>query len=157
MSYIKSVTVWPKSIEMYPTMWYHDACATVTISDEDCCCCGDVEWSSSNDNVATVNRTSGAIYAITPGTARIYATATDGSGVRDYLTGERKSDGEVTTLEINGVNCLYFELLSGGFICLRPSGTEPKLKVYYSVKAKDKEHAEKALSELKEKFAEILQ
>ena len=29
--------------------------------------------------------------------------------------------------------------------------------MYYSVKAKDKEHAEKALSELKEKFAEILQ
>ncbi|MBE5742570.1 MAG: phospho-sugar mutase [Clostridiales bacterium] len=78
------------------------------------------------------------------------------SGVRDYLTGVRKSDGETTELEIKGVNCIYFELLSGGFICLRPSGTEPKLKVYYSVKAKDKAHAEKALAELKENFAQIL-
>ena len=78
------------------------------------------------------------------------------SGVRDYLTGERKSDGETTALGISGVNCIYFELLSGGFICLRPSGTEPKLKIYYSVKAKDKAHAEKALAELKENFANIL-
>lgn len=78
------------------------------------------------------------------------------SGIRDYLTGERKCDGEITNLGIKGVNCLYFELLSGGFICLRPSGTEPKLKIYYSVKAKDKVHAEKAIAELKEKFSEIL-
>ena len=78
------------------------------------------------------------------------------SGVRDYLSGERKADGEVTKLDISGVNCVYYELLTGGFICLRPSGTEPKLKIYYSIKAKDKEHAEKAIEELKENFLALL-
>ncbi len=78
------------------------------------------------------------------------------SGVRDYLSGERKADGEVTKLDISGVNCVYYELLTGGFICLRPSGTEPKLKIYYSIKAKDKEHAEKAIAELKENFSALL-
>ena len=78
------------------------------------------------------------------------------SGVRDYLSGQRKADGEVTELAIKGINCVYYELLSGGFICLRPSGTEPKLKIYYSIKAKDKPHAEKALAELKENFSAML-
>ena len=78
------------------------------------------------------------------------------SGVRDYLSGVRKADGESSEMEIKGVNCIYYELLSGGFICLRPSGTEPKLKIYYSVKGKDKAHAEKALAELKENFSAML-
>ena len=79
------------------------------------------------------------------------------SGVRDYLAGVRKSTGEETELAIKGINCIYYELLNGGFICLRPSGTEPKLKVYYSIKAKDKAHAEKALGELKENFSAMLE
>ncbi len=78
------------------------------------------------------------------------------SAVRDYLKGERTSGGEVKKLDINGVNCLYYELLSGGFICLRSSGTEPKLKIYYSVKAKDKAHADKAIEELRANFNELL-
>ena len=78
------------------------------------------------------------------------------SAVRDYLKGERTSGGGVKKLDINGVNCLYYELLSGGFICLRSSGTEPKLKIYYSVKAKDKAHADKAIEELRANFNELL-
>lgn len=79
------------------------------------------------------------------------------SATRDYLSGKRKSaDGE-TTMDIKGVNCVYYELLSGGFICLRPSGTEPKLKIYYSVRSKDKAHAESQLSELKKEFCKLLE
>ena len=78
------------------------------------------------------------------------------SGIRDYLSGVRTSaDGE-TALDIKGVNCVYYELLSGGFICLRPSGTEPKLKIYYSIKSKDKAYAEKQLAEIKSDFAKLL-
>ena len=78
------------------------------------------------------------------------------SGVRDYLTCVRTSDGQTQKMSISGVNCLYYELLSGGFICLRPSGTEPKLKIYYSVKAKDKAHADKAIEELRANFTALL-
>lgn len=78
------------------------------------------------------------------------------SGVRDYLAGVRKSEDGEEELNIKGVNCIYYELLSGGFICLRPSGTEPKLKIYYSVKGKDKAHAERALEELRANFTALL-
>lgn len=76
--------------------------------------------------------------------------------VRDYLAGTRTCADGVTPLDIKGVNCLYYELQIGGFICLRPSGTEPKLKIYYSVRAKDAERAAKELAELKENFAAML-
>ena len=79
------------------------------------------------------------------------------SAINDYLSGVRTSaDGE-TALDIKGVNCVYYELLSGGFICLRPSGTEPKLKIYYSIKSKDKAYAEKQLAELKIDFMKLLE
>ncbi len=77
-------------------------------------------------------------------------------GVRDYLSGVRKSSEGETALDIKGVNCVYYELLSGGFICLRPSGTEPKLKIYYSIKSKDKALAEKQLEEIKSDFMKLL-
>lgn len=76
--------------------------------------------------------------------------------VRDYATGVRTSEDGEEELSIKGVNCVYYELLNGGFICLRPSGTEPKLKVYYSVKGKDSVHAEKSLKELRENFGKLL-
>ena len=44
----------------------------------------------------------------------------------------------------------------GGFICVRPSGTEPKLKIYYSVKGKDKALAEKALEKIQTAFKKLL-
>lgn len=75
---------------------------------------------------------------------------------RDYLSGVRYSEDGETALDIKGVNCVYYELLSGGFICLRPSGTEPKLKIYYSVKSKDKERAEEQLANVKEEFLKLL-
>ena len=77
--------------------------------------------------------------------------------MRDYLSGIRTSEDGETELDIKGVNCVYYELLSGGFVCLRPSGTEPKLKIYYSIKSKDKAHAEKQIEEMKADFMKMLQ
>ncbi|MGN1081848.1 MAG: Ig-like domain-containing protein [Acutalibacteraceae bacterium] len=45
-----------------------------------------VTWSSDNTNVATVHPTGGVITGLREGTARIYATACDGSGVSGYCT-----------------------------------------------------------------------
>jgi len=54
--------------------------------------------------------------------------------VRDYLTGTT-STGE--TLELSGSNVLYFEMKDGTRFIIRPSGTEPKIKVYILAEAKE--------------------
>lgn len=39
-------------------------------------------------------------------------------------------------------NVLYYDLEGGAWVCVRPSGTEPKLKFYYGVKGTDAKDAE---------------
>lgn len=69
----------------------------------------------------------------------------------DYVTGSEEA------LNIPKCNCVYYELEGGSFICVRPSGTEPKLKVYYSVKAKDEAAAEAGMEEMKGAVAALLE
>ena len=45
-------------------------------------------------------------------------------------------------------NVLRYVLEDGSWIAVRPSGTEPKIKIYYSIKGADKEAAEKKLEEI---------
>ncbi|MGN1369355.1 MAG: phospho-sugar mutase [Aristaeellaceae bacterium] len=45
-------------------------------------------------------------------------------------------------------NVLKYVLADGSWIAVRPSGTEPKIKIYYSVKAADQASAEKKLEEI---------
>ena len=74
--------------------------------------------------------------------------------VRDYLSLTRKSrDGNIESIDCSPCNAVYYELENGGFICVRPSGTEPKLKIYYSVSAADETAAGKLLSDIKSDFA----
>ncbi|MBR1497842.1 MAG: phospho-sugar mutase [Oscillospiraceae bacterium] len=67
--------------------------------------------------------------------------------VRDYLTGETKvSDlGTVGKTHIKGSNVLYFELSDGSSFIIRPSGTEPKIKVYLMVHDKTQEACQEKL------------
>ncbi|MHA7967131.1 phospho-sugar mutase [Paenibacillus sp. CAU 1782] len=46
-------------------------------------------------------------------------------------------------------NVLKYKLEDGSWFCLRPSGTEPKIKVYFAVKQESPASAEAALQELK--------
>lgn len=79
------------------------------------------------------------------------------TATRDYLSGEKTyADGSVEKLEYSGINCLYYELESGGFVCLRPSGTEPKLKIYYSVNAKNEEACKKIFENISTDFEKLL-
>ena len=55
--------------------------------------------------------------------------------VRDYLTGKAKlPSGELEALPLVGSDVLYFELEGGSRLVVRPSGTEPKIKVYILVR-----------------------
>ena len=77
---------------------------------------------------------------------------------RNYIDGVRvTADGEITELDVEKNNCIYYEIENGSFICVRPSGTEPKLKIYYSIKALSEAKAMEAFAKLKAAFTAHLQ
>ncbi|MGI6193679.1 MAG: phospho-sugar mutase, partial [Christensenellales bacterium] len=61
--------------------------------------------------------------------------------VRDYSEGFRLQNGEKTPIDLPKSNVLYYELGGGDWLCVRPSGTEPKLKVYAGASESTKEGA----------------
>ncbi len=61
----------------------------------------------------------------------------------DLLTGEERP------VELPRSEVLYYKLESGAWFCLRPSGTEPKIKLYFSVSAGSAAEAEAKLNRLK--------
>lgn len=76
---------------------------------------------------------------------------------RNYITGKRTSaEGDIEDLEFSGINCIYYELEDDSFVCVRPSGTEPKMKIYYCISAKDKALAEKNIEIIKSAFLKEL-
>ncbi|MEG1862990.1 MAG: phospho-sugar mutase [Oscillospiraceae bacterium] len=63
----------------------------------------------------------------------------------DYAVLQRKDEttGEVTHIDLPPANILVYQLKGGHQVIIRPSGTEPKVKVYYSLKGKDVNEASK--------------
>ena len=78
---------------------------------------------------------------------------------RDYSAAKRVSyvSGGTEELDIPKCNCVYYELQGGSFVCVRPSGTEPKLKIYYSLRAADEKAADCALAALQDSVNELLE
>ncbi len=95
---VNSVSVSPGSVTLKKGSWYYGASATVCPTNADCT---EVTWHSSNSSVASVNASSGYIYANAVGTARIYATATDGSGCSDYITVTVTNTVSVSSVTLN--------------------------------------------------------
>ena len=64
--------------------------------------------------------------------------------VRDYKkdTVKNLETGEVTATGLPSSNVLYFDLNDDAWLCVRPSGTEPKVKFYYGVKGTSLEDAD---------------
>ena len=64
--------------------------------------------------------------------------------VEDYQTSTKTKDGVETAIDLPKSNVLKYYLEDGSWIAARPSGTEPKIKFYFSIKGKDaKEASEK--------------
>lgn len=77
--------------------------------------------------------------------------------LRNYNTGVRTDlcNNSESLLDLPKSNVLYYEL-EGGWACVRPSGTEPKLKVYLAVKEQNAAEAQKALEELEKSVRAVV-
>ena len=69
--------------------------------------------------------------------------------VKNMVTGEESSTG------LPKSNVLYYELENDSWCCVRPSGTEPKIKFYMGVKGTSNEDADRKLEELKNAMLKI--
>ncbi|MNT15136.1 Phosphoglucomutase [compost metagenome] len=80
--------------------------------------------------------------------------------VEDYENSTAKNlfSGETETLEIPKSNVLIYYLEDGTKICARPSGTEPKIKFYFSVNEplESVEDAKKVEKNLDQKIKNII-
>lgn len=76
--------------------------------------------------------------------------------VRDYKEGVRTDlkTGMKEETHLPTSNVLYYELSEDAWCCVRPSGTEPKIKFYIGVKGKDIEDAKQRAEGLKKALLE---
>ena len=77
---------------------------------------------------------------------------------RDYKkdTIKNLATGEVTTTGLPNSNVLYYDMSDSAWLCVRPSGTEPKVKFYYGVKGTSLEDAQKLSKELGEEVLAMI-
>lgn len=77
---------------------------------------------------------------------------------RDYKLDTIKdlATGEVTPTGLPKSNVLYYELNDDAWICVRPSGTEPKIKFYYGIKGTSLNDAEEKSAALGEKVLALV-
>jgi phosphoglucomutase len=62
---------------------------------------------------------------------------------------------EMSALGFPKSNVLRFILEDGSWVAVRPSGTEPKCKFYFSIRGKDKADAESRLPDIKTTFERV--
>ena len=52
---------------------------------------------------------------------------------------------------------LYYELENGSWICVRPSGTEPKIKLYVNAVSRDPDQTQKLLNAYSDAAVKLLE
>ena len=70
--------------------------------------------------------------------------------VKDMLTGKEGKTG------LSKSNVLYYALEDNCWCCVRPSGTEPKIKLYFGVKGSSAENATEELEKLKDDMVKLV-
>lgn len=70
----------------------------------------------------------------------------------DYESKERVdvTNGSVENITLPTSNVLKYKLADGAWVCVRPSGTEPKIKFYFGVKEASREKSEAVLNALQD-------
>ena len=136
------MTLWDAMIEMYEKYgYYKEGITTMTLKGID----GAAQIQSIMDNArANVPTTIGEYDVLT---------------VLDYKKDTKKDmkTGEVTTTGLPSSNVLYYQLSNDAWCCVRPSGTEPKIKFYFGVKGTSLTDSEEKLKTLSEEVMKIFE
>lgn len=78
--------------------------------------------------------------------------------IRDYEKHTiKKADGSEEATDLPTSNVLYYELENNSWCCVRPSGTEPKIKFYMGVKGTSQEDADEKLAKLTEAMKKFVE
>ena len=72
----------------------------------------------------------------------------------DYV--KDMTTGEITKTGLPKSNVLYYELENNSWCCVRPSGTEPKIKIYMGIKGETQKDAEEKLLSLKQAMEKVV-
>ena len=139
-TYYKSLgkTLWDAMVDMYEKYGYwKDAITTITMEGLD----GIAKIKSIMTALRNTEISEIAGYEVLK--ARDYSNDT----IKDVKT------GNVTPTGLPSSNVLYYDLSDDAWLCVRPSGTEPKIKFYYGVKGTSLSDADKK----SEDFAKAVQ
>ena len=131
-------TLWDGMIDMYEKYgYYREGISTMTLK--------------GIDGAAQINEIMTKARAVEPKKFGDYQVL----AIRDYKNDTRKdmTTGKVEPTGLPSSNVLYYELNDNAWCCVRPSGTEPKIKFYFGVKGVSLEDSQAKLDALS---AEVL-
>lgn len=130
----KNMTLWDAMLAMYEKYgYYKDDVTSITLK--------------GIEGLAKIQNIMDTLRANAPAEIGAYKV----TAVRDYKndTVTDTATGNVTPIGLPSSNVLYYEMTDGAWVCVRPSGTEPKVKFYLGVKGTslaDADEKSKALS-----------
>ena len=130
----RNMTLWDAMLEMYETFgYYRDEVSSVTLAGK--------EGIEKIGTIMTELREN-APEKIGPYTVE---------KIRDYdkETILDLATGSTTETGLPKSNVLYYELTDGAWLCVRPSGTEPKIKFYFGIRGTSMEDAIRREDEMK--------
>ena len=129
----KNMTLWDAMLAMYERYgYYKDDVTSITLK--------------GIEGLAKIQSIMDTLRANAPAEIGKYQV----TAVRDYKkdTITDVKTGAVKPTGLPSSNVLYYELTDDAWVCVRPSGTEPKVKFYLGVKGTSLDDAEKKSKEL---------
>jgi phosphoglucomutase len=138
----KNMTLWDAMIEMYERYgYYKDHVESITLK--------------GIEGLAKIQEIMNTLRADAPKEIGGYQV----TAVRDYKAGTivDTKTGESKPAGLPASNVLYYELTDDAWVCVRPSGTEPKVKFYIGVKGTSLADADKKSEALGKNVLEMIQ
>lgn len=138
----KNMTLWDAMLEMYERYgYYKDHVESITLKG--------IEGLAKIQEIMNTLRENAPkeVGGLKVLAARDYKTDT----IQDFVTGETRPTG------LPKSNVLYYELEDDAWVCVRPSGTEPKVKFYIGVKGSSMADADEKSASLGKKVLDMIQ